>query len=65
MVIDKFTVSMEVGQGEEKVNRRYIPLKIWFGKAEGMKEPEWLIDVLDVEDRYNRSSFLLRDVKVL
>lgn len=39
----------------ETDNRRIRPIRIWFGNNEWHSEPQWLIDVVDLERNVERT----------
>ena len=42
--------------------RTIIPERVWFGSTEWHREPQWLLEALDVE-KGERRSFAMADIK--
>lgn len=46
----------------EVSERHIIPEKIWFGSTEWHLEPQWLIDVFDL-DKQEQRTFAVKDIR--
>jgi predicted DNA-binding transcriptional regulator YafY len=45
----------------DRLTRRIIPERVWFGATDWHPEPQWLLDAYDFDRRVDRS-FAMRDI---
>jgi hypothetical protein len=52
---DQIVLLVYLDSRGHRVTRRVVPDRIWFGHTDWVTEPQWLLDVLDVERGLSRS----------